>query len=67
MRLLHEWITATTPPNIVAAFREAGIVSVLRDNMLMGKIERAFAVKVRHFHYPKMQNPTIDPRRLEIN
>ena len=67
IKLLGGWQAATTPPNIISAFRAAGIISKLKHNILISEVDTSYAHKVRHFNIQNTLDPTVDKSRLTLS
>ena len=68
LKLLYGWHAAVTPPNIIGAFREGGIISELQNGVLVAKVDTRYARRVRHFpRIANLANPTVDTSRLPLD
>ena len=59
---------ATTPKNVVGAFRKSGLVTFLDETMrLMIRVDRSHATAVRHFQGEPDEILEGDKRRINID
>lgn len=68
IRMLDSFRCATTPKNVVGAFRKSGLVTFLDDSMrLMIRVDRTHATAVRHFQGEPDDVLEGDKRRVDID
>ena len=68
VRMVDSFRCATTPKNVVGAFRKSGLVTFLDETMrLMIRVDRSHATAVRHFQGEPDEILEGDKRRINID
>lgn len=66
IRILSSWRAATTPENVIAAWKSAGYEPYIKNNMIYYKINLAYARAVRHIMNEEQPVPQNIKKRINI-
>lgn len=66
IKILSSWQAATTPDNIISAWKCAGFIPYIRDGKLYYNVNRIYASQVRHYQHESIPTPSYMKKRINI-